>query len=81
MFDSNNSPSGWCDSCFLRLINDSERIKHMTGKDHKKRLNNRNTVENYPDLKATQNFQQLQGQLEGIENGIKNSRKVFKIQV
>lgn len=34
-------------------------------------------VENYPDLKATQNFQQLQGQLEGIENSIKNSRKIF----
>ena len=34
-------------------------------------------VENYPDLKATQNFMQLQGQLEGIENNIKNSRKVF----
>ncbi len=34
-------------------------------------------VENYPDLKATQNFLQLQGQLEGIENSIKNSRKLF----
>ena len=34
-------------------------------------------VENYPDLKATQNFTQLQGQLEGIENNIKNSRKIF----
>ncbi len=34
-------------------------------------------VENYPDLKATQNFLQLQGQLEGIENSIKNSRKMF----
>jgi LemA protein len=34
-------------------------------------------VENYPDLKATQNFLQLQGQLQGIENSIKNSRKVF----
>ena len=35
------------------------------------------TVEAYPDLKATQNFLQLQGQLEGIENNIKNARKVF----
>jgi LemA protein len=35
------------------------------------------TVENYPDLKATQNFQQLQGQLEGIENDIRNSRRTF----
>ncbi len=34
-------------------------------------------VENYPDLKANQNFTQLQGQLESIENNIKNSRKVF----
>ncbi len=34
-------------------------------------------AENYPDLKATQNFQQLQGQLEGIENDIRNSRKNF----
>ena len=34
-------------------------------------------VENYPDLKANQNFTMLQGQLEGIENNIKNSRKTF----
>ncbi len=35
------------------------------------------TVESYPTLKATEGFQKLQGQLEGIENDIKNSRKVF----
>lgn len=35
------------------------------------------TVEAYPTLRATENFTQLQGQLEGIENNIKNSRKVF----
>lgn len=35
------------------------------------------TVEQYPQLKATENFTKLQGQLEGIENGIKNSRKIF----
>jgi LemA protein len=34
-------------------------------------------AENYPDLKATQNFQQLQGQLETIENGVRNSRREF----
>lgn len=34
-------------------------------------------VENYPDLKATENFRMLQGQLEGIENDIRNSRKNF----
>lgn len=34
-------------------------------------------VENYPDLKATDNFKQLQGQLEGIENDVRNSRKGF----
>lgn len=34
-------------------------------------------VENYPDLKANQNFLQLQGSLEGIENDVRNSRKVF----
>lgn len=39
------------------------------------------TVEAYPDLKATENFKQLQGQLEGIENNIKNSRKVFNDEV
>src|SRR6187200_3072824 len=33
------------------------------------------TVEAYPTLKATESFQQLQRQLEGIENNIKNSRK------
>lgn len=35
------------------------------------------TVEQYPQLRATENFTKLQGQLEGIENGIKNSRKIF----
>ena len=35
------------------------------------------TVENYPTLKATDNFKQLQSSLESIENNIKNSRKVF----
>ena len=35
------------------------------------------TVEAYPTLKATENFTKLQGQLEGIENSIRNSRKVF----
>ncbi|MBS1744494.1 MAG: LemA family protein [Bacteroidetes bacterium] len=35
------------------------------------------TVENYPTLKATEGFQQLQNQLESIENNIKNSRKNF----
>ncbi|MGN6291461.1 MAG: LemA family protein [Chitinophagaceae bacterium] len=34
-------------------------------------------VENYPDLKATENFRQLQGQLEGIENDIRGSRRTF----
>lgn len=34
-------------------------------------------VENYPDLKATQNFQQLQKSLEGIENEVGNSRRGF----
>ncbi|MFZ9719216.1 MAG: LemA family protein [Chitinophagaceae bacterium] len=35
------------------------------------------TVERYPELKAVQGFQDLQRQLEGIENSIKNSRKTF----
>ena len=35
------------------------------------------SVEAYPELKAVGNFTQLQNQLEGIENNIKNSRKVF----
>ena len=34
-------------------------------------------VENYPDLKANQNFLQLQGQLDGIEGDVRNSRKMF----
>ena len=34
-------------------------------------------VENYPDLKANQNFLQLKGQLEGIENDVRSSRKNF----
>jgi len=39
------------------------------------------TVEQYPQLKATENFTKLQGQLESIENGIKNSRKLFNDEV
>ncbi|MCP9751910.1 LemA family protein [Ferruginibacter sp. HRS2-29] len=39
------------------------------------------TVEAYPELKATENFTKLQGQLEGIENNIKNSRKVFNDEI
>jgi len=39
------------------------------------------TVEAYPTLKATEGFQQLQNQLEGIENNIKNSRKVFNEEI
>ncbi len=34
-------------------------------------------VENYPDLKANQNFQALQVQLEGTENRIKTARNYF----
>jgi LemA protein len=39
------------------------------------------TVEAYPTLKATENFTKLQGQLEGIENNIKNSRKLFNEEI
>jgi LemA protein len=34
-------------------------------------------AEQYPQLKATENFTKLQGQLEGIENSVKGSRNVF----
>lgn len=34
-------------------------------------------AENYPDLKASQNFQELQAQLEGTENRIAVARKDF----
>jgi LemA protein len=34
-------------------------------------------VERYPDLKATQNFQDLQAQLEGTENRISVERRNF----
>lgn len=39
------------------------------------------TVEAYPDLKANANFQQLQQQLEGIENEVKNARRKFNDEV
>ena len=39
------------------------------------------TVEAYPTLKATENFSRLQSQLEGIENNIKNSRKLFNEEI
>lgn len=35
------------------------------------------TVEQYPDLKATQNFSELQAQLEGTENRINVERRKF----
>jgi len=34
-------------------------------------------AEQYPQLKATENFTKLQGQLEGIENDVKSSRNAF----
>ena len=39
------------------------------------------TVEAYPTLRATEGFMKLQSQLEGIENNIKNSRKVYNEEV
>lgn len=39
------------------------------------------TVEAYPDIKATANFTQLQGQLEGIENSVKDARRVYNEEV
>lgn len=39
------------------------------------------SVEAYPTLRATENFTKLQGQLESIENNIKNSRKVFNDEI
>ncbi|SDD28076.1 LemA family protein [Niabella drilacis] len=39
------------------------------------------TVEAYPELKANQNFLQLQGQLEGLENDIRASRRTFNTAV
>lgn len=38
-------------------------------------------AENYPELKANQNFLDLQGQLSGIENDIVNSRKWYNALV
>ena len=37
--------------------------------------------EQYPDLKANQNFLQLQGQLDGIEGDIRNARRNFNASV
>jgi len=39
------------------------------------------SVEAYPQLTATQGFRDLQGQLEGIENSIKDSRRKFNDEV
>jgi LemA protein len=39
------------------------------------------TVEKYPELKANQNFRDLQAQLEGTENRIKVSRNDFNTSV
>ena len=39
------------------------------------------TVERYPDLKANQNFLELQAQLEGTENRISVSRDRFNLSV
>ena len=39
------------------------------------------TVERYPELKANQNFLQLQGQLEQIENGVGTARRQFNTVV
>lgn len=38
-------------------------------------------AENYPDLKANQNFMDLQGQLQRVEGDIANSRKYYNATV
>ena len=38
-------------------------------------------AENYPDLKANQNFMDLQGQLQRVEEDIANSRKYYNATV
>lgn len=38
-------------------------------------------TENYPDLKASENFSELQAQLEGTENRINEARKKFNAAV
>lgn len=38
-------------------------------------------TENYPDLKANQNFSELQAQLEGTENRINESRRLYNESV
>ncbi len=38
-------------------------------------------AEQYPQLKATENFTKLQGQLEGIENDVKSSRNNFNTAI
>lgn len=38
-------------------------------------------TENYPDLKANQNFSELQAQLEGTENRIAESRRLYNEKV
>src|SRR3989304_2478160 len=39
------------------------------------------TVENYPELKANENFLQLQAQLEGTENRISVERRKFNLSI
>lgn len=39
------------------------------------------TVEKYPELKATQNFLELQHKLDGIESDVRNSRRLFNESV
>lgn len=39
------------------------------------------TVEAYPTLRATEGFMKFQSQIEGIENDIRNSRKLFNDQI
>lgn len=38
-------------------------------------------TENYPDLKASENFSELQAQLEGTENRINEARKKYNAEV
>ena len=38
-------------------------------------------VENYPDLKASENFRQLQEQLAGLENDIQSARRYYNAAV
>ena len=70
----------WCASAYNSLVTQEEVVNTAWSNvenQYQRRSDLLVTVEKYPDLKANENFKELQAQLEGTENRISVERRKF----